>query len=226
MLSKPSVCQMLFSFLLITLPLCTWGAPSGDKLLISASRQLSSNFVPAPCAIPLGTYGAEQDVYSVYQLPAHCQDFQPLQGAKIVAMPDTDVSQVFYVQEAAVDKSIRGHEPPFSDALEKFIVNINDRTPFRQRHENQQQPLGSPTTNNVIHQTATSALVIVPNDLLAEIDVLLPRFLIPLQIPLQTSDIPVPVESVNRVQTWLDSLKFDSQIAVIVDSISVNQSLT
>ncbi|GJJ11731.1 hypothetical protein Clacol_005969 [Clathrus columnatus] len=135
----------------------------------------------------------------------------------MIPFPDVDVNQVFYIQEAGIDESIRGNEATFPDAFEKLIVNLNDRR--TSSRYGGQRPISIPM-DNVIHQTATSALITIPKDLTPELDMLLPRFLVPVQISLESSAIPVPAESISRVQTWLNAIEFNADILAIVNSLS------
>lgn len=214
---------MLVSCLVVILPLLARGALSGSSLAIS-NINVTAEYVHGTV---LGIYGVGQHIYRVSRLQPdyiHDLDRSDSRDYKIITIPDTDTNQVFYIQDAGVDESLKGDgDAAFGVVLEELMGNLKDWTsgPSNQyEYGVNQQKFRTPTAG-VIHQTPTSALITVPNELIPELDMFLPRFLVSVHVPLDSALIPVPAESISRVQKWLNALKFDANVVDIVNSISV-----
>lgn len=212
---------------LVVLPLLAKGVFSVSNLAISNINFTANNNAHGTV---LGIYGVGQHTYRLSRLQPelpddiHDLDRPDSRDYKIITIPDTDTNQVFYIREAGVDESLKGNDDaPFEAVLKELMGNLKDRTSVSShQYESgiKQQQFRTPAAG-IIHQTPTSALITVPNELIPEIDMFLPRFLVSVHVPLDSALIPVPAESISRVQKWLNALKFDAHVADIVNSISV-----
>lgn len=138
-----------------------------------------------------------------------------LTSGAIVALTE-DVEQLVWLQHQAVDDSIK--HATFVDEFDAFFAGIS--TPAPVAHD--QVVLERKQSAKLLYRTATSALVSVDSESALTLDLHLPPFWKASPLPsTPVPFIPVPSKAVRRVKDLLDNLKFDPDVAAIVNSISV-----
>jgi len=132
---------------------------------------------------------------------------------RAVTVSDPNVKLV-WLQQEAVDASLLNDEPPVMD---EFWMS-----PSQSQSSSEQAVMRSPST--VIYSSPTEKLVTIPRSLQFSIEPTLPRFWKATVLPdIPVGYIPVPQPAREKVQTILDSVKFDPVVASIVSNISIPQ---
>ncbi|KAK7470342.1 hypothetical protein VKT23_001771 [Stygiomarasmius scandens] len=130
--------------------------------------------------------------------------------------------QLVWIEEKAVDSSVKatsvGNE--FEHFLERLSSTRPDQAPQAQQVFNSDQLYGY----ELLHRTATAALLSMSPDMAYRLDTLLPKYWKPTVLPSSpVSFIPVPDSAVEPVRKALSTLKFNPTVDSLVNSISVPQ---
>ncbi|KAJ7068617.1 Zn-dependent exopeptidase [Mycena amicta] len=135
------------------------------------------------------------------------------------------IEQLVWVEQTAVDPSLLAVTN--YNEFETFLDRLNAEAPRKR----QQQVIALPSSDTddayeILHLTDTAALLSVSTETARTIDTLLPRFWKSTLLPALPVDfIDVPEEAVKHVKSVLANLKFDPDVASIVESISVPQMI-
>ncbi|KAJ6538515.1 Zn-dependent exopeptidase [Mycena vulgaris] len=175
-----------------------------------------------------GNYNDGQTTNSVFMPDAACLDSwtsQALASSAFIAEATQDFQQLVWVQHKAVDASLIAATRSFRNEFDSFLQRLS--TPKRVGRD--QDVLAIPENKmgyEILYRTQTAALLSVSHGTARTIDTILPRFWKSALVPATpVSFIPVPAEAVKHVQHVLSTLKFDPEVASIVESISVPQMI-
>ncbi|KAJ7087384.1 Zn-dependent exopeptidase [Mycena crocata] len=175
-----------------------------------------------------GNYNDDQTMKSLFVTDAACLDVwssQALAESASIAEVTQDFQQLVWVEQEAVDPALLAATRSFQPELNSFLQRL---TP--PKHVGRDQDvLVSPEDTlgyEILYRTSTAALLSVSQDTARTIDTILPRFWRSALVPTAPVDfLPVPAESLKHVQHVLSTLKFNPEVASIVDSISVPQMI-
>ena len=131
-----------------------------------------------------------------------------------VIRPSQNVEQLVWLQHQAVDGSIDSGAD-----VDTALSSI----PFATLSQDQ-VILGNQRPYELLHRTGDSALVSVDAQTALSLDLHLPRAWKASPLPTEpVSFIPVPPKAVDRVKDILTGIKFDPDVAAIVNNISIEQ---
>ncbi|KAK7062045.1 peptide hydrolase [Favolaschia claudopus] len=175
-----------------------------------------------------GNFNDGQTVHSLFLPNIACLDSwssQTLASSASIAEAKHDIHQLVWVQQEVVEPSLlaqtRSFQPEFDSFLQRLV------TPKRVARE--QDILVAPEPDSgyeLLYRTSTAALLSVPESTARTIDTILPRFWKSYLVSSSPVDyIPVPDEALKHVKEVLSNLRFNPEIAAIVDSISVPQMI-
>ncbi|KAF8663445.1 hypothetical protein AX16_001015 [Volvariella volvacea WC 439] len=152
-----------------------------------------------------------------------------ISSASIVPFDDTN-RQLVWLEEAAVDERLRNQTPKVDYDLDHFLDSfavIGDLHPEEITQESSQVilPDAQPQLNyEILYRTPTAALLSLSSSRAVGIDQIISRFWKSTLVPNESvSYIPVPPSAVKRVEDVLSELKFNPEIAAIVNNISLPQ---
>ncbi|KAJ7498595.1 hypothetical protein FB451DRAFT_1202442 [Mycena latifolia] len=175
-----------------------------------------------------GNYNDGQATNSVFMPDAACLaswTSQALASSASIAEAAQDIQQLVWVQQKAVDPSLVAATRSFRNEFDSFLQRLS--TP---KHVGREQDVLAVPTNKMgyelLYRTPTAALLSVSHGTARTIDTILPRFWkSALVAATPVSFMPVPAEALKHVQHVLSTLKFNPEVASIVDSISVPQMI-
>ncbi|KAJ7368683.1 Zn-dependent exopeptidase [Mycena albidolilacea] len=182
---------------------------------------LSSNYY--------GNYNDGPTPYSIFLPDAACLDLwssQTLAPLASISEAKHAIQQLVWVEQEAVDytliATIRSFRPEFDSFLQRLTA------PKRMGRD--QDVLVAPERETMgyelLYQTPTAALLSVSESTARTIDMLLPRFWKSSLLSTTPVDfLPVPDKAVKHVKEVLANLRFNPDVAAIVDSISVPQMI-
>ncbi|KAI0744832.1 Zn-dependent exopeptidase [Earliella scabrosa] len=164
-----------------------------------------------------GTHG-QHNVFITKDEACIAESANYMNNGAVVALTE-GVQQLVWLQQQAVDNEIK--PPTFVDEFNMFFSRLSSPAA---PSEGEQVVFGGRKSAQLLYRTTTSALVSVDSETALTLDQHLPRFwkaspLPPAPVPF----IPVPSKAVDRVKGILDNLKFDPEVAAIVNNISVPQ---
>ena len=164
-----------------------------------------------------GTHG-QHNVFITQDEACIAESANHMNNGAVVALTE-GVQQLVWLQQQAVDNEIK--PPTFVDEFNMFFSRLSSPAA---PSEGEQVVFGGRKSAQLLYRTTTSALVSVDSETALTLDQHLPRFwkaspLPPAPVPF----IPVPSKAVDRVKIILDNLKFDPEVAAIVNNISVPQ---
>ncbi|KAF8584439.1 Zn-dependent exopeptidase [Ramaria rubella] len=120
-----------------------------------------------------------------------------------------------YVQEAGVEETIRNGQGTFAESLDTFVTRA--LTTLQAAKVSEKQTVLTKSEVAILYRTPSSALISVPEALLAQLDILLPRLIVPVVLSAAPLSLqPVPSGAVERVSEWLAGLSINPDIAGIV----------
>ncbi|KAI6004954.1 hypothetical protein EDC04DRAFT_2970893 [Pisolithus marmoratus] len=181
----------------------------------------------APPCLANNFYGIfrQQSVFKISDFT--CLELLPIsvdEGLVVpLFLPDDGLQQLFWIQESAIDNSLR--IPEYEAEVANFIDwLVSDK---RIAYPDGQTILfegGRPVPVSLIYCTVNSGVVAATDQGTAHIlSTHLPRFWRALPIPASpVSYLPVPETAIERVRDILVSLRFDALVAGIVNGISVD----
>ncbi|KAI6038939.1 hypothetical protein EDC04DRAFT_2603597 [Pisolithus marmoratus] len=193
-------------------------------LAVLRASEVRPNFPPCLVNNFYGIFG-QQSVFKISGFA--CLELLPISvddGSVVpLSLPDDGPQQLFWIQESAIDNSLRTPEyeaevANFVDWLvpEKHITYPDGQTILFEG--------GKPAPVSLVYHTANSGVVSVADQGAAHIlSTRLPQFWKALPIPASpVSYLPVPDTAIERVRDILVSLRFDALVAGIVNGISVD----
>jgi hypothetical protein len=162
------------------------------------------------------------DGLSVFRPDTACLDHQKtrLQSASIT-LAAREPEQLVWVEQKAVEESLKsGLENEFDLFLTKLdganYLGADDQRVLTVESEQSKFEL--------LYRSQTSALISVSSDTALALPALLPRFYKSIALPsAPVPYLPVPSAAVKRVKYLLSTLKFNPDVASIVNNISVTQ---
>jgi hypothetical protein len=184
----------------------------------------AATFTQVPCLGEhfYGNYGGNKPI-SLFIAPEACtSQLNSLTSEPILATALENPSpskQLVWIEEVAIDDNLRLET--FNTSLDGLLERIT------QGHatSTDQEVLNAATgVHPVMYQGASSALVFVDSEVARSMDTLLPPYLKSSLIPPSpTTYIPVPSDAVKRVQDLLQTMRFEADVASLVNSISLSQ---
>lgn len=180
-----------------------------------------------------GFYGNFQDgrkTLSVLRPDASCLDTwaaHTLAPSASIAEATREIHQLVWVEEEAVDVSLRTQTRSFRSEFDAFLDTLSTEAPSEITGSPAQEVMGDSQPQpgyELLYRTTTAALLSVSHDKARIIDTLVPRFWKSTLLP--TSPVayqPVMQSSLQHVDNVLSNLKFDPVVAAIVDNISIPQ---
>jgi hypothetical protein len=195
-------------------------AVSCSKQLLLVSKDLLG-FSPCLSDALIGLYGTPASRYYVYRPSANC-DMPPLMesdGLQLIRFQIEENMQILYIQEAVTEDTLRTETVSFSEVVKQLEARISAYQASNANH--QQSVLRTPQVSQTLFLATDSALLTIPTDVIPIIDTLLPRFVVPVMLPSIPNFVPVPHESIERVNNWLASLQFSADVAGIIGDLSV-----
>ncbi|KAI5984794.1 Zn-dependent exopeptidase [Pisolithus marmoratus] len=194
-------------------------------LAILHASEVRPNFPPCLASNFYGIFG-QQSVFKISD--SACLELLPIsvdEGSVVpLFLPDDGPQQLFWIQESAIDNSLR--TPEYEAEAANFIDwLVSDK---RIAYPDGQTILfegGKPAPVSLVYRTANSGVVAVADQGTARIlSTRLPRFWKALPIPASPVPyLPVPDTAIERVRDILVSLRFDALVASIVNGTSVEQ---
>lgn len=178
-------------------------------------------------------YGNYQDAgktLSVLLPDTECLDAwvaQPLATSASIAEPDREIQQLVWLEEEAVDISLKTQTQSFRNEFDAFLDTLSSNTPLSDDGGPPQQVMGSSAQDDkyeLLYRTTSAALLSVSHDKARTIDTILPRFWKSTLLP--TSPVtfwPVATSTSRHAEGVLSQLKFDPVIASTVNNISLIQ---
>ncbi|KAJ6515525.1 Zn-dependent exopeptidase [Mycena sanguinolenta] len=175
-----------------------------------------------------GNYNDGQTTNSIFMPDVACLDSwssQTLAPSASIAVAKHDIQQLVWVEQEAVDPSLMAATSSFQSEFDSFLQRLT--TPQRARFGREQEVLAAPEMEyELLYRTPTAALLSVPDSTARTIDTLLPRFWKSALVSTTPVEfVPVPAEALKTVKEVLSKLKFNPEIAGIVESISVPQMI-
>lgn len=164
---------------------------------------------------------------SIFNMNPSCFEatLATLDSGSFVSTPQP-VQQLVWIQAQTVDETLWIRENTTSESALDLLFNRLSIPESSSANTEQQVFTASELANTyeILHRTASSALLSLDSDAARTIDTLLPPFYKAALLPTDpVSYIPVPEEKVKIVKDLLSSLKFDPVVASIVNAISVPQ---
>ncbi|KAJ6583777.1 Zn-dependent exopeptidase [Mycena sp. CBHHK59/15] len=194
--------------------------PFAPSLFTESESCLSGNYY--------GNYNDGQITNSIFVPDAACLDSwvpQALASSAHMVEATHDIQQLVWIEQKAVDPSLLAATRSFRNEFDSFLQRLS--APRRVGRD--QDVLVAPENKidyEILYRTPTAALLSVSHDTARTIDTVLPRFWKSALLPsTPVSYTPVPDEALKHVQHILSTLKFDPDVAAIVDSISVPQMI-
>ncbi|KAH7924339.1 Zn-dependent exopeptidase [Leucogyrophana mollusca] len=170
-----------------------------------------------------GIYGGQ----SVFKLTdpscLSVESFGTLEGGSLLPLSE-NTHQLVWVQESAVDDALR--TPDYEEEVYTFLKFLNTESlPINAAlHGSGQEFMSSKPGVELLHSSASSALLAVDPDSAQTIDTILPRFWKSAILPASpVSYLPVPAPAIDHIKGLLSTLKFDPVIASTVNSLSISQ---
>jgi len=172
-----------------------------------------------------GNYNDGQTTNSIFLPNVACLDSwssQTLASSASIAEAKQDIQQLVWVQQEAVEPSLLAATRSFQPEFDSFLQRLT--TP--KRVVRGQEVLAVPEQYELLYRTPTAALLSVSESTARTIDTILPRFWKSSLVSTTPVDyMPVPDEALKHVKEVLSNLRFNPEIAAIVDSISVPQMI-
>ncbi|KAJ7774090.1 Zn-dependent exopeptidase [Mycena olivaceomarginata] len=177
---------------------------------------LSSNYY--------GNYNDGPTPHSIFLPDAACLDLwssQTLAPSASISEAKHAIQQLVWVEQEAVDSSLIAATRSFRPEFDSFLQRLT--APKRMGRD--QDVLVAPEREmmgyELLYQTPTAALLSVSESTARTIDMLLPRFWKSSLVSTTPVDfLPVPDKAVKHVKEVLANLRFNPDVAAIVDSIS------
>jgi hypothetical protein len=201
---------------------------------ISSSLLLLTPFTPSlfsndSCLTP-SFFGNFQDggkILSVFRPDTLCLTewtSQTLASSASFAEASSEIQQLVWLAEQAIDDSLKSQTRSFRNEFDAFLTTLSshslDDSPAQEVITHSQQPPGY----ELLYRTTSAALLSVSLEKANIIDTLLPRFWKSTLLPTSpVSYIPVPPSATKHVEEVLSNLRFDPDIASIVDDLSILQ---
>lgn len=215
------------------------GALANDELLFITTSSPSGATPACFTDASYGVYG-NPPTYA-YALSDDCDAHltNTFDSGSVIPLPrDDEKRSLIWLQEAGVDDSIRGNQGDFMSEVENMLAVASD---FKFAASNNEEELANYGQNimgssvgeesvsastlgmQVLYRTEASALVSVKTAYLAQLDLILPRFVVPVAFPSSPRAlIPVPPDVTKRVQAILWGLTFNPDVAAILNSLSLS----
>ncbi|KAJ7094449.1 Zn-dependent exopeptidase [Mycena belliarum] len=175
-----------------------------------------------------GNYNDGQTTNSVFMPDATCLDLwtsHALASSASIVEATQDFQQLVWVQHKVVETSLVAATRSFRNEFDSFLQRLS----APKRVGRQQDVLVVPDNKlgyEILYRTPTAALLSVSQGTARTIDTILPRFWKSALIPATpVRFLPVPDEAVKHVKHVLSTLKFEPEVAAIVESISVPQMI-
>jgi hypothetical protein len=136
-----------------------------------------------------------------------------------------DIYQLVWVEQEAVEPSLITATRSFRSEFDSFLQRLT--TPKHVGRDQDVLAVPEPKIGyDLLYRTPTAALLSVSETTARTIDTILPRFWKSALVPVTpVSFMPVPEEALDHVKYVLSTLKFNPEVASIVDSISVPQMI-
>ena len=141
--------------------------------------------------------------------------------AAYLTVPDEGKKQLVWFEEEVVDASLKEQSP--DNEFGFFLESLTKLSPSY-HHDTAQTVLNDNTGNSLIFHSDKAALLSLTHESMATLDTVLPRFW--KYTPLPSSPVnylPVQPPAVERVKRTLTKLKFDPNVARLVNGISMRQ---
>ncbi|KAJ7490258.1 hypothetical protein B0H11DRAFT_2009769 [Mycena galericulata] len=175
-----------------------------------------------------GNYNDGETTNSVFLPDAACLDSWTAQGlasSAHIVQAEQHFQQLVWVEQEAVEPSLMAATSSFRNEFDGFLQRLS--TPKRVARD--QEVLSTPEKEmgyELLYRTPTAALLSVRHRTARTIDTILPRFWKSVLVPsTPVNFLPVPDEALKHVKHVLATLRFDPDVAAIVDSISVPQMI-
>ncbi|KAG8979322.1 hypothetical protein FRB94_011718 [Tulasnella sp. JGI-2019a] len=206
-------------------------ATAADKTILIAPT--STNVKRSLCLdnAYYGQYGNPlQDVYVVSEDCA-MEAISFMSAGSMTYMSEDRDSRLVWLQEAGVDDSLSAQEPSFADrilGIPEALASMNlHALEGRATSKSDDQvimpgPNVAPpsTTPKLLHLSATSALMSIPNSLLPVLDLALPKYVVPVALPTTPLEkYPVDPRAAKRLASITANLRFDPSIASIISEL-------
>lgn len=178
-----------------------------------------------------GNYGDGQQTLSVLIPDASCLETwpsHPFASSASIAQASNEIQQLVWLEEQAVDDALKTNKPSFINELDSFLGALAHIPSFAADvlHSGQEvlnMPISQPGYE-LFYRSSSAALLSVSHDKARIIDTIIPRFWRSTLLPnYPVSFLPVPEYAVRRVEDISRKLKFDPNIASIVNNISLAQ---
>jgi len=139
--------------------------------------------------------------------------------------------QLVWVEEQSVEPTLKFNAEVRGNTLDRFLDDLTKQWTSSEYSTTQEQVVLSGThaerdtpAYHIHHRTETAALLSVDPDKALIIDTLLPVYWKSTILPSRPiSYIPVPTSSIEHIKEVLSNLKFNPEIASVVNNISVAQ---
>ncbi|KAJ6539693.1 Zn-dependent exopeptidase [Mycena capillaripes] len=178
-----------------------------------------------------GNYNDGQTTNSLFLPDVACVDGNsqlwgpPYVEAAHIFWAEQDFQQLVWVEQEAVEPSLIAATQSFQNEFDSFLQRLTAPKIVGR----DQEVLATPEHKmgyELLHRTPTAALLSVSDTTARTIDTLLPRFWKSTLVPAAPVNyLPVPDEALKTVKHVLATLKFNPEVAAIVDSISVPQMI-
>ncbi|KAJ7094488.1 hypothetical protein B0H15DRAFT_776057 [Mycena belliarum] len=175
-----------------------------------------------------GNYIDGQTANSVFLPESAClASTWPLQDSSASIVEATqDIQQLTWFRREAIEPSLADTVHSSQSEFDSFLQKLSTTL----KHIAREQNVFTVPDNNrgyeLLYRTPTAALLSVSHRTAENIDTILPRFWkSALVSTTPVNSIPVPDEALNHVRHVLSTLSFDTEVASIVDSISVPQMI-
>ncbi|KAG6817893.1 hypothetical protein H0H87_001725 [Tephrocybe sp. NHM501043] len=154
---------------------------------------------------------------------------QTLASSAHVAETNKDIQQLVWVEEQAVEASLKSQTRSSSDEFDTFLDTLSTLEPTRNNVDGAPPQEVMVDTHirgsfEILYRSPQAALLSVDHELGMIIDTLLPQFWKSTLLPTgPVPFVPVPPSSLRHAEEVLENLKFDPVIASIVGNISIPQ---
>ncbi|KAJ8522184.1 hypothetical protein ONZ45_g1250 [Pleurotus djamor] len=190
-------------------------------LLVSS---LTPSFISESC-ISKNFYGlynhGDGTTRSIYLGDADCFTTALVNAGDVVGaheLASNGENRLVWIHEEALDHTLKKHATIFSTELRTFVNQ------FMTTERSDQVPFGGSMPIDVLYISSSSALVSMDGELANQVDTFMPPSWKSTLLPSKPmSYYPVPDEAVERIKSIASMVKFDPDIAAIVNSISIPQ---
>ncbi|KAF9455933.1 Zn-dependent exopeptidase [Collybia nuda] len=205
----------------VVLPLALLFVTPFDPSLLVDHSCLSNNFY--------GNYHDAGKIWSVLLPDTQCLETWTSKSqdtSASIVQPKTEIQQLVWLEEEAVDVSVKTQTRSFQNEFDSFLDALSDNIP-PDNSDLLQLAMGMSIRSGeyeLLYRTPSAALLSVSHDKARTIDTVLPRFWKSTLLP--TSPVtfrPVVTSAISHVERILSQLKFDPVVASTVNNISLAQ---